>query len=219
MSSCATASSSVVSSSSQLLPTGILRRTDEICLRPFSQTIQGQISFLYLTSNNSNLSKLASKVDRSFAQYLSRSDSNKTSISLPFAGRLSALAQFDGDFIRPSINLTWNFMIWHQLIYETLAIKQPGVFGFGYAAAQTIQQAVNKDIKRCFAAALKKPINEGQRADYKVSTIYLSILILSRVVCSLSLNSAPASSLKLPPTLPTKRNSRKQTITPSLRRL
>jgi len=56
-------------------------------------------------SNNRNLSKLANTVDRSFAQYLSGSDSDKTSISLHFAARLSALTQFEGDFIRPSINL------------------------------------------------------------------------------------------------------------------
>ena len=135
-----------------------------------------------MTSNNSNLSQLANKVDRSFAEYLSVSDHDKPSISLHFAARLSALTQFEGDFIRPSINLTWNFMIWHQLIYETLAIKRPAAFGFAYAGAQTIQQAVNKDIQRCFAAALKKPVNDGQRAGYKVSTITLSILILPRVV-------------------------------------
>ena len=79
--------------------------------------------FSYFKSDNRNLSNLAHKVDQSFTHYLSGSDRNKNLISLHFAARLSALTQFEGDLIGPSINLTWNFLIWHQLIYETLAIK------------------------------------------------------------------------------------------------
>lgn len=215
ISSWRTASRSPVSSSSHLLPIAILPSVRlNILTTIFSNDPRSEI-FSYFKSDNRNLSNLAHKVDQSFTHYLSGSDRNKNSIRLHFAARLLALTQFEGDFIGPSINLSWNFLIWHQLIYETLAIKHPGVFGFGYAGPQTIQLAVNQDVQRCFAAALKQDVNEGQRTDDKVSTIYLPILILCRVACSLSSGSAPASSPKWPPNLPTKHNSSKRTITPS----
>jgi hypothetical protein len=122
------------------------------------------------------LSHLKTNVAEAFHGYVVESGCNVESISLHFAARLAALGQFKDDFVEPSINITWNFLIWHQLVYEAVAIEHPHLFGFELAASQSIREAVNKDMQRIFAAALKSEVTPSKCQDYKVITIALYIL-------------------------------------------
>ena len=119
----------------------LIRSSYHILTHPRSE------SFYYLKTDISDFSNLEKNIHQSFRRYVADS---YNSISLHFAARLSALVLFEGDFIGLSINVTWNFLIWHQLVYQAVAIKHPEVFGLEFLSEQNIRHAVNQDIQCCF---------------------------------------------------------------------
>ena len=162
------------------------------------------------------MSNLTDTVHPSFARYLAGSVRNKNSIALQFAARLSTLTHFEGDFIGQLINLTWNFLIWHQLVYQAVALKHPAVVALNGVKPQSIRQAVNQDLQRCFATALHRHVSPDQVSRLKVCTPHLCTLILRSRARGSSPVSVQGSLPSSPPMLLTKLRSRKPMITPSL---
>lgn len=84
------------------------------------------------------------------------------------AARMFALRDFRDEILDPPINLSWNYLILHQILFEKVAIQHPQELGFPWESAQSIQERVNNDLIRLFAVALEDEVDVTQRHSIKV---------------------------------------------------
>ena len=84
------------------------------------------------------------------------------------AARMFVLRDFRDKILNPPINLSWNYLILHQIIFEKVAIQYPQKLGFPWESAQSIQERVNNDLIRLFAVASEQEVVVTQRHSIKV---------------------------------------------------
>jgi hypothetical protein len=125
-------------------------------------------SALDMLSDLRQLKTLGAKIGDKIVEYL---DGQQDPLTGGLAARMFMLRDFHEDFINVPINLSWNYLILHQIIYEKVAVDNPVLCGFTWESSQTIKERVNNDLIRLFTVALDEELDEKQRHSIKVCTI------------------------------------------------
>jgi hypothetical protein len=119
-----------------------------------------------MMSDFSDFKAIGKQVGEKLVEYLNQGHSPMTG---DLARRMFVLRDFKDDVIGVPVNLCWNYLILHQIIFERVAILHPRICGFaGWESAQTIQNRVNNDLLRLFTVALEEELNDDKRATIKV---------------------------------------------------
>ena len=113
-----------------------------------------------ILSDLRQLKALGAKIGDKIVEYL---DGQQDPLTDELAARMFMLCDFREDFINILINLSWNYLILHQIIYEKVAVDNPVLCGFTWESSQTIKKHVNNDLIRLFTVALDEKLDEKQQ--------------------------------------------------------
>lgn len=168
----------------------------------YARNCQVQLDMMFVTNDRysaidmlsdlSDLKNLGRMIGEKVMEYLSGEQDPLTG---GLAVRMFILRDFHDEVVDTPINLSWNYLILHQLIFERVAVQYPEICGFQWESGQTIQQNVNNDLLRLFTVALEDDVDDVQRHSIKVCIVILFILILYRKALNFSWTLASLSSL------------------------
>ena len=92
-------------------------------------------------------------------------------MSVNIGCRFLALKQFSDNEIAPPQNISWTFLILSQLIWETVALNNKGLFDLEKVKDQNLQAMVNSDLKQLCILAKKNPSRDAIKG-IKVRSLY-----------------------------------------------
>ena len=103
-----------------------------------------------------DLSFVTEELAQSLVAYCTAyADASRNTVTLDIGARFLALQNFAENDIAPPCNLTWNYLIMSQFVWQETALAHKSVFGLAGIKDQNLQMMVNEDIKQLCALANK----------------------------------------------------------------
>ena len=122
--------------------------------------------FIFLPCRD--LSFVTKELAQSLTAYCTAyANASRNTITLDIGARFLALQHFAENDVAPPCNLTWNYLVLSQIIWQEAALAYKSVFGLIGVKDQNLQAMVNEDIKQLCALA-KKPSSRDAIKGIKV---------------------------------------------------
>jgi hypothetical protein len=144
-------------------------KSREIQLKLIFGSTERLSSVFSMMADFSHMKDIAKAARDELIEYLTQ---GHNSLSGGLVTRMFALRNFKDEVIDPSINLCWNYLILHQVIFERVAKQHPQLCGYqGWESEQTIAEYVNNDLMRLCIIASGTELDVAELDDVQRSTI------------------------------------------------